>query len=157
MKKYLLLLSVVFFSHSLIAQNFERREEAMNRIEAVKVGFFTRELDLTPEEAEKFWPVYEQYKNRLQTQKIARRASLDKAAKLPEEMTDEELNELIDHRLEQAQQALDARMEFITVIREFLPPIKVVRYYKAEEKFRSKVLERLKESQQQQDRPLRRP
>ncbi len=157
MNKYLLLLSTFFLFQSLIAQNLERREEAMKRIEAVKVGFFTKELDLTPKEAQAFWPVYEQYQKRLQAQKKARRVSLDKAAKLPEEMTDAELNILIDHRIEQAQQALDARLEFITAIREFLPPIKVVRYYKAEETFRSKVLERVRDSQQQQDRPLRRP
>jgi len=144
MKKYLLFISTVLILQSLIAQNFERREEAMKRIEAVKVGSFTTELDLTPQEAKAFWPVYELYQKRLQEQKKARRVSLDKAAKLPEEMTDNELNQLIDHRIEQAQQVLDARLEFITAIREFLPPIKVVRYYKAEETFRSKVLERVR-------------
>jgi hypothetical protein len=31
------------------------------RMEAVKIAFITKELNLTPEEAQKFWPVYNNY------------------------------------------------------------------------------------------------
>ena len=157
MKKYFLLVSAFFLFQSIIAQNFERRDEVMKRIEAIKVGFFTKELDLTPEEAKAFWPVYEEYQNRLEAQKDARRVLLNNVAKFPEEMNDDELNELIDHRTEQAKQALDARLDFIQSIREFLPPIKVVRYYKAEDEFRSNVLERIKKESIGKERPNRRP
>ncbi|OZA24427.1 MAG: hypothetical protein B7X86_08430 [Sphingobacteriales bacterium 17-39-43] len=35
------------------------------RIEAIKVAFITKKLDLTTEEAQKFWPVYNNYQKEL--------------------------------------------------------------------------------------------
>jgi hypothetical protein len=31
------------------------------KIERIKIAFITRQLNLTPDEAQKFWPVYNQY------------------------------------------------------------------------------------------------
>jgi hypothetical protein len=36
-------------------------EQRQQEIEALKVAFISRELNLTPEEAQQFWPVYNQY------------------------------------------------------------------------------------------------
>lgn len=36
-------------------------EKKLQDIEALKVAFISKELNLTPEEAQKFWPVYNQY------------------------------------------------------------------------------------------------
>ncbi len=43
---------------SLIAQQEGGNEDA---IESLKIAFLTKQLSLTPEEAQKFWPVYNQY------------------------------------------------------------------------------------------------
>ena len=59
------LLGIILFlnmSTELIAQ--ERREH-YQRIEAIKVAFITKKLDLTTEEAQKFWPVYNNYQKEL--------------------------------------------------------------------------------------------
>jgi hypothetical protein len=40
-------------------------EKRKQEIEALKVAFISRELDLTPEDAQKFWPVYNQYNKEL--------------------------------------------------------------------------------------------
>ncbi|MES2777639.1 MAG: hypothetical protein V4722_25905 [Bacteroidota bacterium] len=47
---------------SLHAQPEERNEDA---IESLKIAFLTKQLELTPEEAQKFWPVYNQYTTEL--------------------------------------------------------------------------------------------
>src|SRR5690606_29250594 len=44
-----------------IATAQETRAERFERIEAEKVAFITKELNLTPSEAQKFFPVYNQY------------------------------------------------------------------------------------------------
>jgi hypothetical protein len=36
-------------------------EQKQQDIEALKVAFLSKQLDLTPEEAQQFWPVYNQY------------------------------------------------------------------------------------------------
>jgi len=43
---------------SLNAQPDARNEDA---IESIKIAFLTKQLELTPEEAQKFWPIYNQY------------------------------------------------------------------------------------------------
>ena len=39
----------------------EDRKERKERIEVFKIQFITEKLELTPSEAESFWPVYEEY------------------------------------------------------------------------------------------------
>jgi len=39
----------------------EDRKDRKERIEVFKIQFITEKLDLTPSEAESFWPVYEEY------------------------------------------------------------------------------------------------
>ena len=39
----------------------------VQRLESLQVAYLTRELALTPEEAQQFWPVYEKYKKEIKT------------------------------------------------------------------------------------------
>lgn len=68
MKKiYLTLLSVLFVFAGAFAQEGDQQppEKKIKEIEALKVAFITKELELTPEEAQKFWPIYNQYSKEL--------------------------------------------------------------------------------------------
>ena len=48
---------MVGFGFSLFAQSGKLSEDKRKEFEAQKVAFFTQEMDLTPEEATKFWPL----------------------------------------------------------------------------------------------------
>ena len=62
MKKILLLtLFLLNISYFCYAQ-FEKRK---NNIEAIQIAYLTRELSLSSEEAQKFWPVYNDYRDEL--------------------------------------------------------------------------------------------
>ena len=54
MKRFLLLNFFVFTVFIGISQDG-------HRLEALKIAYITKNLDLSPEEAQKFWPVYNQY------------------------------------------------------------------------------------------------
>ncbi len=67
MKKYLIIL-FAFFSVQAFAQEAEQPQENLpeskansQAIEALKTAYITKELNLTPDEAQKFWPVYNEY------------------------------------------------------------------------------------------------
>jgi hypothetical protein len=66
MKKKVVYFLVVFFITSYLcgAQDSLRRESA---IESLKIGFITKRINLTPEEAQKFWPVYNKYSSELKS------------------------------------------------------------------------------------------
>ena len=44
--------------------------QKMQNIEALKIAFISRQIQLTPDEAEKFWPVYNQYSNEIHVEKV---------------------------------------------------------------------------------------
>jgi hypothetical protein len=55
MKRYLLIL--------LLAFGFLVRMQAQDgqRLEAYKIAYLTKKLDLSPDEAQRFWPIYNKY------------------------------------------------------------------------------------------------
>ncbi len=62
MKKILLLtLFLLNISYFCYAQADKRK----NNIEAIQIAYLTRELSLSSEEAQKFWPVYNEYRDEL--------------------------------------------------------------------------------------------
>jgi hypothetical protein len=67
MKRLCLLISFVIICGLAKAQSEQPSDpqQKEQNIEALKVAFISRELNLTPDEAEKFWPVYNQYSQEL--------------------------------------------------------------------------------------------
>jgi len=59
-KFYLLLFSLLCIGKANIAQPPDGKKPPPN-VEALKVAFLTRQLELTPDEAKKFWPVHDLY------------------------------------------------------------------------------------------------
>lgn len=63
MKKYILILIILLGSFSLVkAQDADAAKRA-EKIQALKAAFITQKLELTPKEAQEFWPVYGQYED----------------------------------------------------------------------------------------------
>ena len=72
MKNLLMLLTFLFVgSYICVAQGNEGRRG--QRLHAVKAAFYTKELNLTVDEAQKFWPVYDPYFDELKAAKVAHR------------------------------------------------------------------------------------
>ncbi len=69
MKKIYLILSFVYIAGFANAQDAQPDlpEKRQQDIEALKVAFISKELNLTPDEAQKFWPVYNQYTHELRS------------------------------------------------------------------------------------------
>jgi hypothetical protein len=57
--------SIIFLlilSGSVLAQAYKERHE---QIETIKIAFITKKLDLSPDEAKSFWPIYNNYQKEL--------------------------------------------------------------------------------------------
>lgn len=57
MKKMITLFTLIIIGTSLQAQPPQKREE----LEALRIAYISKQLELTPAEAEKFWPVYNHF------------------------------------------------------------------------------------------------
>jgi hypothetical protein len=153
--KIILLLSFISLSGILYAQKpkgqnpnakAERQQEKKENIEALKVAFLTSKLELTPEEAQKFWPVYNQYQDKLHELRKKRRQDEKESKKNMEELSDKELEQNIDNDLATRQKELDLQKEYNTKFKGVLPIKKVAKLYAAEEQFKMVLLRKLKDS-----------
>ncbi len=133
----------------LMAAATAQREAAAERIEAFKVAFFTQKLQLTTEEAQAFWPLYNEYERKRE----ALRKEM-KPSTRPELMSDEELRAHLYKQLDTEARLVALRREYFEKFMEVLPLRKVATIPQAEQQFKRKLLEELR-NRQQTDRPQR--
>ena len=69
----------------------DRQNDKRENIEAMKIGFITKKLDLTPEEAQKFWPVYNQYNDKMKDLRKKRKLDYREAKQKFEGMSDKDV------------------------------------------------------------------
>ena len=67
MKKFIAILMFAFFTVLTASIAQETREQRFERIHAVKIALITERVNLSPAQAESFWPVYNKYDNEART------------------------------------------------------------------------------------------
>lgn len=74
MKKFLLYILIsVAASAGVFAQEQNPSAAETSRLQAYKIAFLTKRLNLTPEEAQRFWPVYNKYEQEIREVRLANR------------------------------------------------------------------------------------
>lgn len=137
MKNLYMIVSFLMVSFFAKAQD-ELPSESVKKqqdIEALKVAFISKELELTPDEAQKFWPVYNQYSKELRS-------------------TISDNQDVIDRD----EKVLNLRKRYRDQFTKVLGPDRMNRMFNAEAKFRQLLIKSLRRQRQKatMDRPLRR-
>jgi hypothetical protein len=122
----------------------------MEKLNNFKIGFFTKKLNLSSAEAEKFWPVYNDYqgqKNDIQLEKlkINRNFNLNESR-----LSDKQLEDMGDKFVDLLVQESNLAVAFHRKLKEVLPPSKVIMYYQAEAQYKIQLLNELQTVKQQQ-------
>lgn len=140
MKKIVLVLFLV--STGLYAQRPNQ-----DRMKAFKTAYLTDQLDLTSSEAEKFWPIYNYFDNKLKSLRKKERSEVFSKVRNGgiEALTDSEAIALIDKMLEMKTTELQYRKELVKDLLKVLSPKKIIKLNRAEEEFKKILLERLKQ------------
>jgi hypothetical protein len=115
------------------------------RIQAMKAAFITDRLRLTPEEAQQFWPLYNQFEEAERELRQAYRPE-----RPIEEMSDAEAMEFLNRHLEMEEKLIDLRRRYIGRFQEVLPARKVALLRKVEEEFKRELLRRMREMRRRQ-------
>ena len=143
----------------LMAQNRPEREmrpderaERFAQMKSMKIAFITEHLELTPEEAEKFWPIYNEYeKKRDETAKeIFEHFNPDKEK--PLELSDENADNMIRQRFAEEQKLLDLKKEYYAKYKEVLTASRILKLYEVENRFKRHLLERVREGSHSRSR-----
>ncbi len=120
-----------------------KREQHKEKIKTHKIAFLTDKLDLTPEEAEKFWPVYNEHENKMETDRKAFRNQYKAKAENIPDLTDNEAKEFLNARLDHEQNTLNLRKDFYNQLNDILSPKKILMLMEAEKEFRVDLMRRL--------------
>lgn len=74
MKKILIILvALISFAGAGMGQDKDPKNAEAGRLQAYKIAFLTKRLNLTPDEAQRFWPIYNQYEQELRQARIENR------------------------------------------------------------------------------------
>lgn len=119
-------------------------ELPQERVKAAKVAYLTRELGLSPQEAEKFWPVYNEFENRREDLRHRMRDLMDER-ETGGYGSDERANTALDEWMSLREQELQLEKNFRKSMTGILPSRRLVVLHQAEREFQRELLKRLQE------------
>lgn len=119
-------------------------EERLKEIKAQKTAYLTTKMELTPEESQKFWPVYNQYDKELEAVRKERRDA-HKALRASSELSEAEAAAAIDKELAAQQKELDLRKRYSVEFRKVVGAKKTLMLARAERDFNRELLKRLRD------------
>lgn len=128
-------------SSSLYGQSPEARQ----KIEAAKIALITERLELTPEQAEKFWPIYREFSE--QNREIRNDFRQARKGFDPNEASEEENKKMLEMANTVKQRQLDLEKEYSQRILEVISSRQLNNLRKAENDFKEMLLRRIRAQQ----------
>lgn len=138
------IIAAVAVSAAISASAQEHKDDWKKKMMSEKVAFFTVELDLTPEEAQLFWPVYnkmEKARDEAHKNVIEAFVNLEKA--LESQKTGKEVESLLEAYLKALDNQKAVDLNATKAFKDVLPIEKVAKLYVKEEVFRRQYIRRL--------------
>ena len=149
--KKLTILTAMFLATSLVFGQAEKgKKPSKEKIKAMKVGYITEKLDLTIEEAQQFWPIYNEFDAKMEGVRKSMRKTR-KPSKPLDEMTDGEVEKMINAHDDLRQKELDTHKEYHLKFKAVLPIKKVAKLYKADHDFKRDLLRKIKNHRKEVD------
>lgn len=140
MKKIILLLGVLVIFFNGFSQPKLDKDENFEKYQSMKVSYMTEKLNLTPKEAQNFWPVYNEFdKKRFEIHKRAH----DIGKKINENVdkyTEKDYRHFITEMEDKELAELNLAKEYNAKFLKILPAKKVVMIGNIEKDFRFKML-----------------
>jgi len=148
----MIILKYIFITASLLltsvyvaAQSqYQRGRGDFEQVEAERIAFITRYLELTSDEAKKFWPVYDDFRNRRELLSQERQAISRSFQRSYRNIGEKEAEEIADRYIALQVQETALAEEYHKKFKSVIPPGKVMRLYEAENIFRMQLLRRVR-------------
>lgn len=144
MKNIAALLISIFIGVGAAASTHCQGDDWKKKMQSEKIAFLTAELDITPEEAQVFWPVYNQVeadRDKATHDVFKAFKALDQA--LEESRSEKEISNLLDEYTKAIDNQKEVENDRIEKYEKVLSSEKVARLLIGEEKFRRQHIRRL--------------
>jgi len=140
MHKIILTLMLISLTVSSLNAQQNRRE----KLKAYKTAFITERLDLSSEEAEKFWPIYNDFEKKMFQLKVlnkreARKQINDKGGM--DTLKNEDAEKLLARLIQNDQDMLNIKKELFKDLKNVISAKKILRLNGIEHEFNKKLLD----------------
>lgn len=150
MKKIFILASLLLCTSIVLSQ--DRHHE---KIKALKVGYITEQLNLSPKEAQEFWPIYNAYDQKRSDFRDEERDLIRNEGSDIDNLTEKEASSLVLKLKALELTKDDAEQRYISDLQKTLSGKKILKLYRAEKDFRKKLLHRLRDDKSKGNRKPR--
>ena len=134
--KIVILVYLFFYSGYSLAQN------PKDKVAELRVAFISKKLELTNSESEKFWPVYNEYNDKIRAVKKNLRQSYKKGV---DNLTDKEAEDLYQLDMKTKQAELAIHEQYSVKIKDIIGAKKTLKLHVAEEEFKLEIIKNIKD------------
>lgn len=143
---------LLFLTCNLFAQENQesRAGQRSAQLEAARAAVITEKLGLTPEQAEKFWPVYNEFSSQrteLRKEYIQAKRAID-----PNNPNPEQQQKLVTLGLTIRQKELDLEKDYSTRLMGLITAQQMIKLHSAEKDFQMMVLQQIQQRRNIQQR-----
>ena len=140
--KKLIVLSIMMIG--VLGASFAQNKKMQERIKSMRIAFITEELSLTPEEAQQFWPIFNQFE--------AERKALKKSYNIPSDLndaSDTQAEEAVAASLDMEEKEIALKRKYYAQLKNVLSAQKIAKLRKANRAFKEKIVKIINERRRQ--------
>lgn len=141
MKQFKYILFVLFCLTAAVS--YAQPGSKRDKIEALRVTFINQKVNFTTQEAQLFWPLYDEYNDKLENARKSFRQQFIKNTDFTT-LTDKEAEAYINAELSLKQREYELYKEYFDKFKKVLPIKKVALLRRAEEEFKKELIKNIK-------------
>ena len=145
MKKPIIITSIFLFC--VLSIFGQVKKESKEKIRTLKIAYISNQLNLTSNEAEKFWPIYnandkEQHLLRIKFRSEIKKATMEKGN--IDMLSEEKAEKLLLLKLKNDKKIYESKKDFINKIQKIISYKKIIKLKLAEIEFGRKIMNKYK-------------
>ena len=113
-------------------------DKKRQKIESEKIAYITNALDLSLEEAQAFWPLYNEYSVKKNAVNQKRIKEFDNLKENKSSLSEQEIGIILDQKFKMEQEILDLKMNYKKEFQKVISNTQLSNLYHAEREFRKK-------------------
>lgn len=137
---YIIILCFILFSVGALAQGKMNK----NRIDLLKISFITEEIDLTPEEAQQFWPIYNKYTDKIHEARQELERGIQREIKQSggiDNLSEEKSKEIVERFIALEETMSVNKISMTKALRSVISSNKIIKLQIAERNFNRRMLQ----------------
>lgn len=144
-KQQILSILLIFSMSTMgFSQQYKRMQQHRKMIKAERIAFITDELSLTVKEAQVFWPIFNDYNQKIENLRMKKHTEMKQIRSTSTDLSDKEYQAFLDKYIYFLEEETKIKKQYQEDLSKVLSPKKIFLLYKSEKDFKRKIIEDLR-------------